>query len=138
MSHEISNFKNYKNSMSVTRSVRKNTANIEEEKGQRYWLTNNNFYQQQTETTGFSKTNIGQINIIDVSKKYTVVWTHWLKNLCKKGENWEYLHAHIPSRMPIWKYYLIGSCTNEKCQYLHLNSRVKQNECPYYEKGFWK
>lgn len=70
--------------------------------------------------------------------KHTVVCTHWMRGLCKKGEHCEFLHTFDPTKMPICKYFQNGSCKNENCQYLHRDPRIKVNECPYYERGFCK
>jgi hypothetical protein len=109
-----------------------------QDKGQNYMLQGSNFYGQTVNP--FDKTYMGtsQSNHINESKKHTVVWTHWMKGLCKKGEHWEFLHTFDPTKMPICKYYQSGNCKNDNCQYLHRDPRIKMNDCPYYERGFCK
>ena len=85
-----------------------------------------------------ARTAVDQTTSPDESRKHTIVCTHWLRNLCKKGENWEYLHSYDPSKMPIWKYFQIGSCKNEYWHYLHIDAKINQSKWPYYESGFWK
>ncbi len=113
-------------------------ANNPEDRGQRYMLQGNNFYGQPG--GGFNQPMMSAPipNSINESKKHTVVCTHWLRNLCKKGENCEFLHTFDPTKMPICKYYQNGNCKNENCQYLHRDPRIKATDCPYFERGFCK
>lgn len=104
------------------------------DKGRNYMLSSSNFYP--SAMTPPDRPLIQSSNI-DESKKHTIVCTHWLKNLCKKGENWEFLHSYDPSKMPICKYYQNGNCKNENWQYLHIDARGK-TEWPYYARGFCK
>lgn len=110
----------------------------EVDKGQQYMLQGSNFYNQPVNP--FDKTLMGgnPSSHINESKKHTVVCTHWMRGLCKKGEHCEFLHSFDPSKMPICKYYQSGNCKNENCQYLHRDPRIKMNDCPYYERGFCK
>lgn len=107
------------------------------DKGQQYMLQGGNFYGSQAP---FDNNMMGGAvpNHLNESKKHTVVCTHWLRNLWKKGESWEFLHTFDPSKMPICKYFQNGMCKNENCQYLHRDPRIKAINCPYYERGFWK
>lgn len=54
------------------------------DKGRNYMLSSSNFYP--SAMTPPDRPLIQSSNI-DESKKHTIVCTHWLKNLCKKGEN---------------------------------------------------
>mmetsp|Transcript_10166 Transcript_10166/g.10044 ORF Transcript_10166/g.10044 Transcript_10166/m.10044 type:complete len:144 (+) Transcript_10166:1-432(+) len=108
-----------------------------EDRGQQYTLQGGNFYNQPHR---YDQPMMPPPipNHINESKKHTVVCTHWLRNLCKKGENCEFLHTRDLSKMPICKYYQQGNCKNENCQYLHRDPRIKTTDCPYYERGFCK
>ena len=113
------------------------SARKEEDKGQGYKLSSANFYSSQS-LGPLDRMRLGGDSNINEAKKHTIVCTHWLRGLCKKGENCEFLHSYDPNKMPIWKYYQNGNCKNENWQYLHQDARIKRSECPYYEKGFCK
>lgn len=86
-------------------------SRIEEDKGQNFRLNSANFYNQSLGP--LDRMRLGGDSNINESKKHTIVCTHWLRGLCKKGENCEFLHSYDPNKMPICKYYQNGNCKNE-------------------------
>jgi cleavage and polyadenylation specificity factor subunit 4 len=69
---------------------------------------------------------------------YSVVCKHWLRGLCKKGENCEFLHEYNLRRMPACTNYArYLSCPNgDDCLYQHVPPEAKRPLCPWYERGF--
>lgn len=71
---------------------------------------------------------------------------HWLKKVCRKGEQCEYLHLYVEEKIPICKFFKEnGHCYQEltQCVYRHPKEQEsgaskKQEQCPYYERGFCK
>lgn len=70
----------------------------------------------------------------------TIVCKHWLRGLCKKSDiNCEYLHIYDLSRMPLCHFYLTyGSCNNTDCPFVHQSGDDRDQECPWYARGFCK
>lgn len=66
------------------------------------------------------------------------VCKHWLRGLCKKGENCEFLHEYNLRRMPeCWWFAKYGYCASgDECLYVHPKER--KTECPDYKRGFCK
>jgi len=69
----------------------------------------------------------------------TVVCKHWLRGLCKKSEDCEFLHVYDMAKMPPCHFYnTFGQCSNPECLFLHLNLADQVKECPWYARGFCK
>lgn len=71
-------------------------------------------------------------------EKKTTVCKHYLRNLCKMGDNCEYTHDFNLRTMPICIYYVkIGKCElGGECLYHHPNLNERLVECPDYNRGF--
>ncbi|CAI8040933.1 Cleavage and polyadenylation specificity factor subunit 4 [Geodia barretti] len=70
----------------------------------------------------------------------TVVCKHWMRHLCKKGDDCEFLHEYEMSKMPVCYFFQrFGECTNKDCQYLHVDAEtLKIRDCAWYDRGFCK
>jgi cleavage and polyadenylation specificity factor subunit 4 len=67
----------------------------------------------------------------------SVVCKHWLRGLCKKGDDCEFLHEYDMSKMPECYFYSkYSQCGNKECEFLHINSESKIKDCPWYDRGF--
>ena len=66
------------------------------------------------------------------------VCKHWLKALCKKGDNCEYLHEYDMRKMSECGFFNeTGQCQNgDECLYLHVKEEQKRKPCENYQKGF--
>jgi hypothetical protein len=71
-------------------------------------------------------------------ERLSTVCKHWLRGLCKKGDNCEFLHEYNLRRMPeCWWYAKYGYCSaGDECLYAHPKER--KIECPDYNRGFCK
>jgi len=71
-------------------------------------------------------------------ERLSTVCKHWLRGLCKKGDDCEFLHEYNLRRMPeCWWYARYGYCSSgDECLYAHPKERKK--ECPDYKRGFCK
>ncbi|XP_066917372.1 cleavage and polyadenylation specificity factor subunit 4-like [Clytia hemisphaerica] len=68
-----------------------------------------------------------------------IVCKHWLRGLCKKGDDCEFLHKYDMEKMPECYFYIkYGQCSNKECPFLHLNPEDKIKDCPWYDRGFCK
>ncbi|KAH8179446.1 torus domain-containing protein [Sarocladium implicatum] len=67
----------------------------------------------------------------------SLVCKHWLRGLCKKGEQCEFLHEYNLRKMPECNFFLNnGFCSNgEECLYVHTTTS-KLLPCPHYDMGF--
>lgn len=67
-----------------------------------------------------------------------IVCKHWLRGLCKKNDQCEYLHEYNLRKMPECVYYSKnGYCTQSpECQYLHVDPQSKIPICEFYQLGF--
>lgn len=67
-----------------------------------------------------------------------LVCKHWLKGLCKKGEDCDFLHEYNLRRMSECQFYTKnGYCQNgDECLYLHVNPESRLPPCENYQKGF--
>lgn len=66
-----------------------------------------------------------------------VVCKHWLRGLCKKGDDCEFLHVYDITKMPECYFYsMLNLCTNKECIFLHINPNDKVKDCPWYNRGF--
>ncbi|KAG9391692.1 Zinc finger C-x8-C-x5-C-x3-H type (and similar) [Carpediemonas membranifera] len=70
----------------------------------------------------------------------TTICKHYLRGLCKKGDQCKYLHVFDMAKMAechFNKQY--GFCNNDECQYRHVDRDAQQEEeCPYFARGFCK
>ncbi|KAI8425897.1 hypothetical protein MSG28_004904 [Choristoneura fumiferana] len=67
----------------------------------------------------------------------TVVCKHWLRGLCKKGDQCEFLHEYDMSKMPECYFYArFNACHNKECPFLHIDPESKIKDCPWYDRGF--
>lgn len=72
-------------------------------------------------------------------RRHRVVCKHWLRGLCKRGDDCDFLHVYDPARMPqclFFQHY--GECTNKDCIFLHTRPEEKIADCPWYDRGFCK
>ncbi|AJV94044.1 AQG_2a_G0056960.mRNA.1.CDS.1 [Saccharomyces cerevisiae] len=67
-----------------------------------------------------------------------IVCRHWLRGLCKKNDQCEYLHEYNLRKMPECVFFSKnGYCTQSPdCQYLHIDPATKIPKCENYEMGF--
>lgn len=67
-----------------------------------------------------------------------IVCKHWLRGLCKKGDDCEFLHEYNLRKMPECLFYTKnGFCTQTpECLYLHIDPQSKIPHCPNYDVGF--
>ncbi|GCB62357.1 hypothetical protein scyTo_0004238 [Scyliorhinus torazame] len=69
----------------------------------------------------------------------TIVCKHWLRGLCKKGDQCEFLHEYDEAKMPRCYFYSkFGECNKQECPFLHIDSQIKIQDCPWYDRGFCK
>jgi len=69
----------------------------------------------------------------------SVVCKHWLRGLCKKDTECEFLHIYDMQRMPICHFFsTYGVCNNPECLFLHLDKDTQVQDCPWYARGFCK
>ncbi|KTW27861.1 cleavage polyadenylation factor RNA-binding subunit YTH1 [Pneumocystis jirovecii RU7] len=68
----------------------------------------------------------------------SIVCKHWLRGLCKKGDQCEFLHEYNLKKMPECRFFAKhGFCSNgEECLYLHIDPDSKVGSCPWYIMGF--
>lgn len=66
------------------------------------------------------------------------VCKHWLKGLCKKGDDCDYLHEYNLRKMSECQFYnQNGYCQNgDECLYVHIKEDQKLPKCEDYEAGF--
>ncbi|WKY08287.1 hypothetical protein Q1695_007641 [Nippostrongylus brasiliensis] len=66
-----------------------------------------------------------------------VVCKHWLRGLCKKGDQCEFLHEYDLTKMPecfFFSKYM--ACSNRECPFRHIDPETKMKDCPWYDRGF--
>lgn len=74
-----------------------------------------------------------------ISGDRSIVCKHWLRGLCKKGDECEFLHQYDMEKMPECYFFnKYGQCSNKECPFLHLTADAKIKECPWYDRGFCK
>ncbi len=63
---------------------------------------------------------------------------HYMRQLCKKGDQCEFLHIYDMSKMPECQFFRdYGVCgNNEECVFLHVTPESKIKECIWYQRGF--
>ena len=67
-----------------------------------------------------------------------IVCKHWLRGLCKKNDQCEYLHEYNLRKMPECVFFSKnGYCTQSpECPYLHVDPLAKIPRCADYDMGF--
>ncbi|XP_064323492.1 putative cleavage and polyadenylation specificity factor subunit 4-like protein [Phalacrocorax carbo] len=66
-----------------------------------------------------------------------VVCKHWLRGLCKKGDECDFLHEYDVTKMPECYFYSkFGECSNKDCPFLHIGATTSTMACPWYDRGF--
>ncbi|EPR78956.1 hypothetical protein SLOPH_1665 [Spraguea lophii 42_110] len=66
-----------------------------------------------------------------------VICKHWLRGLCKKGRQCEFLHEYNLKKMPeCWFFSKYGECANPECNFLHIDPNSSSKECLWYKRGF--
>ncbi|TKR63400.1 hypothetical protein L596_027236 [Steinernema carpocapsae] len=66
-----------------------------------------------------------------------VVCKHWLRGLCKKGDQCEFLHEYDLSKMPECYFFSkFLACSNKECPFRHIDPETKLKDCPWYDRGF--
>ncbi|NXA35883.1 CPSF4 factor, partial [Eudromia elegans] len=74
-----------------------------------------------------------------VSGERTVVCKHWLRGLCKRGDQCDFLHEYDVAKMPVCYFYSkFGECNNKECPFLHIDATTRATGCPWYDRGFCK
>lgn len=78
----------------------------------------------------------GSTALRDPNKR--TVCKHWLRGLCKKGDQCDYLHEYDMRRIPECRFYAtFGFCNSgDDCLYLHVDAAIKRRECEKYNRGF--
>ncbi|TKY88070.1 hypothetical protein EX895_003166 [Sporisorium graminicola] len=78
----------------------------------------------------------GSTALRDPNKR--TVCKHWLRGLCKKGDQCDYLHEYDMRRIPECRFYAtFGFCNSgDDCLYLHVDPAIKRRECEKYNRGF--
>ncbi|DAZ96469.1 TPA: hypothetical protein N0F65_006515 [Lagenidium giganteum] len=66
-------------------------------------------------------------------KRGTVVCRHWLRGLCMKGDNCEFLHQYDMSKMPECRWGM--ECQVPECPFRHVPDEERV-ECAFYKQGF--
>lgn len=71
-------------------------------------------------------------------EKKTTVCKHYLRNLCKMGDNCEYTHDFNLRTMPVCIFFVkLGKCElGGECLYFHPSIDERRVECPDYNRGF--
>ncbi|KAL4240677.1 Cleavage and polyadenylation specificity factor subunit 4 [Mactra antiquata] len=86
-------------------------------------------------TVGCSKATACPFRHIKGEK--TVVCKHWLRGLCKKGDDCEFLHEFDMTKMPECFFFSkYGQCNNKECPFLHIDPEQKVKDCAWYDRGF--
>ncbi|CAI5447429.1 unnamed protein product [Caenorhabditis angaria] len=66
-----------------------------------------------------------------------VVCKHWLRGLCKKGDQCEFLHEYDLTKMPECFFFSkFSACSNRECPFRHIDPETKIKDCPWYDRGF--
>lgn len=66
------------------------------------------------------------------------VCKHWLRGLCKKAAECDFLHEYNLRKMPeCWFFTKHGFCSSgDECMYLHITPHHRRAECRSYTAGF--
>ena len=74
------------------------------------------------------------MSVQKLEEKYrTIVCRHWLRGLCMKGEQCEFLHQYDVERMPVCRWG--KSCKTVDCPYRHVDDNDKP-KCVFFQQGF--
>ncbi|CAD6581563.1 MAG: RNA-binding component of cleavage and polyadenylation factor [Cyphobasidiales sp. Tagirdzhanova-0007] len=75
---------------------------------------------------------------VHTSSHSKTVCKHWLRGLCKKGLDCEFLHEYNLRKMPeCWFFTKHGFCSSgDECMYLHITPHQRRPECRSYTAGF--
>ncbi|KAK1347639.1 YTH1-like cleavage and polyadenylation specificity factor [Hamiltosporidium tvaerminnensis] len=74
---------------------------------------------------------------VHIKLEKAVVCKHWLRGLCKKGIQCEFLHEYNLKKMPeCWFFSKYGECSNPECTFLHIDPNSRSKECLWYKRGF--
>jgi len=74
------------------------------------------------------------MSVQKLEEKYrTIVCRHWLRGLCMKGEQCEFLHQYDLARMPLCRWGM--NCKTPDCPYRHVAEDDKPR-CVFYQQGF--
>uniref|UniRef100_A0AC35UI80 Cleavage and polyadenylation specificity factor subunit 4 n=1 Tax=Rhabditophanes sp. KR3021 TaxID=114890 RepID=A0AC35UI80_9BILA len=72
-----------------------------------------------------------------INMNKSVVCKHWLRGLCKKGDQCEFLHEYNLSKMPECFFFSkYKACSNKECSFRHIDPESKIKDCPWYDRGF--
>lgn len=67
----------------------------------------------------------------------SMVCRYWLESdSCKKGQNCEFLHELIESKIPECTYSVGGICTRKDCKFKH--TKKEKIECHFFRNGYCK
>eukprot|EP00730_Choanoeca_flexa_P019600 TRINITY_DN9582_c0_g2_i2.p1 TRINITY_DN9582_c0_g2~~TRINITY_DN9582_c0_g2_i2.p1 ORF type:complete len:177 (+),score=20.19 TRINITY_DN9582_c0_g2_i2:88-618(+) len=65
------------------------------------------------------------------------VCNFWLRGICKKGDDCEFLHLYIEQLMPECFYFQKHQvCNKEDCKFKHVTEADRVRECAWYARGF--
>ncbi|KAF7684497.1 Cleavage and polyadenylation specificity factor subunit 4 [Astathelohania contejeani] len=74
---------------------------------------------------------------LHIKLEKAVVCKHWLRGLCKKDRQCEFLHEYNLKKMPeCWFFSKYGECANQECYFLHIDPNSESKECLWYRRGF--
>ena len=77
--------------------------------------------------------------ITNKSRVSDEVCKYWLRGLCKMGEDCEFLHEHVTSKIPECFFYQgFGECSNPECVFRHNSMDEGIPECQAFRRGFCK
>uniref|UniRef100_M4BLQ1 Cleavage and polyadenylation specificity factor subunit 4 n=1 Tax=Hyaloperonospora arabidopsidis (strain Emoy2) TaxID=559515 RepID=M4BLQ1_HYAAE len=82
---------------------------------------------------GVGGATFGQPSVKKDFKRGTVVCRHWLRALCMKGDNCEFLHQYDMSKMPECRWGM--ECQVPECPFRHVPDEERV-ECAFYKQGF--
>ncbi|NWH73422.1 CPSF4 factor, partial [Piaya cayana] len=72
-----------------------------------------------------------------ISGEKMVVCKHWLRGLCKKGDDCDFLHVYDVTKMPECYFYSkFGECNKKDCPFQHIDASTSTMGCPWYDRGF--
>lgn len=64
---------------------------------------------------------------------------HWLRGLCKKDDQCEFLHIFDLQKMPPCHFFAeYGICERPDCMFLHIDPETTIRNCAWYARGFCK
>ncbi|CAG9759930.1 unnamed protein product [Ceutorhynchus assimilis] len=65
-----------------------------------------------------------------------IVCSNWLLGSCK-DEQCKFLHHYVVTKIPRCYYYLrFKACIIKECPFLHTDSAIEIKDCPFYGRGF--